>query len=274
MPLPINERAPGVGTPDAPGNASATSALGSANSKSASYQEQNKIALDALVAGLPDYAERNVRSAYAQRPDYFRIDGKGRLRIRCRVDGRITPEAVARENAISRCTRLCSNRFEHYRAAGRYVDVVFLFGDGVRSGYERWFTEIGLKPGAGRGYLVDRADNGGSYTPGNIRWVSSAGSVRNRDSVTLSEQQVAEIKAVARHLPQRVLAERYKVALSTIGNIWVGRNYPDISRTPQPPVWAATHPEWRQKARRPLSSMGRPQVHRQRKPASIGEAAQ
>jgi hypothetical protein len=224
-------------------------------------------ALNALCAGLADYAARNIRDAFARRPDYFRIDGKGRLRIRCKVGGRITPEAIALENAVSRCARPCSNRFDHYRAAGRYVDAVFIMGDGVRSGRERWFAELGLKPGAGRSWCVDRADNGGAYVPGNLRWISAAGSVRNRDCVNIAECQVAEIKVIGRHLSQRLVAERYGTARSTIGHILVSRNYADVAPAPQPPAWATAHPEWRETPRAPLSSLGRPQP---RRTSSIG----
>jgi hypothetical protein len=191
-------------------------------------------ALDALCVGLPDYAERNVRDAFAKRPDYFRFDRKAnRLRIKTRVGGRCAPEWKALWNAVARC----SDPIHHPTYKDRRVAEVFRHGDGVRSGFERWFAELSLKPSLDLD--VDRIDNGGNYSVGNLRWASRAANLRNRPNPKLNERQVAEIKAIGDRLPKRLIGERYGVTQRMISFILLGPCHADIPAAKYRPAWAA-----------------------------------
>jgi hypothetical protein len=184
---------------------------------------------------LPDYAKANLCGAFARRPEYFRF-ADGRLRVRTRVDGRHVVEHVCLAQAIQRTTNPKNRKFVLYGAAGRYVDEIFVRGDGVRSGWERWFAEVGLKPDDA--YCIDRIANSGSYVPGNLRWATARVSARNSRGTKLSPVKVAEIRAIGRSLQCQAIADHHGVTEIVVCHILLGRTWPEIPAAQYIPAWA------------------------------------
>jgi hypothetical protein len=59
-------------------------------------------------------------------------------------------------------------------------------------------------------------------------------------------EAAAEIKAIGRRLPFRVLADHYKASQAAISFAVAGRYYADVAPAASPPAWATSHSEWRE----------------------------
>ncbi len=62
------------------------------------------------------------------------------------------------------------------------------FRDGINS-------TIGPRPGTGREYHLDRADNSGHYEPGNLRWSTPAENCRNKRTVRTMQREIDALRA-------------------------------------------------------------------------------
>lgn len=80
-----------------------------------------------------------------------------------------SPEHSAYRSARSRCNNPKTNGFERYGGRG----IRFLF-----SSFAEWFKELGPRPTPQ--HSVDRINNEGHYTPGNVRWATKREQVLNR----------------------------------------------------------------------------------------------
>ena len=82
-----------------------------------------------------------------------------------------SPEYKAWENMRLRCRNKNTPYYKHYGARGIRVCKRW-----DRS-YEAFLADMGRRPG--RGYSLDRIDNDGDYEPGNCRWTTQRGQLRN-----------------------------------------------------------------------------------------------
>lgn len=76
-----------------------------------------------------------------------------------------------------RCYRPTHKFFRYY--GGRGITVC----DRWRYDFKNFFEDMGNRPG--KGYMIDRIDNGGNYEPSNCRWATVAQSNRNKSNVPL-----------------------------------------------------------------------------------------
>lgn len=89
-----------------------------------------------------------------------------------------TPEYQAWADMINRCLNPKNPRYKDY--GGRGITVC----DRWRSSFDAFYEAVGPRPA---GHLLDRIDNEGCYEPGNVRWVPSKVSARNRRTNHLVE---------------------------------------------------------------------------------------
>jgi len=87
-----------------------------------------------------------------------------------------SPEYGSYHSMISRCYRLRDPYYKDYGGRERPINVcdLWLFGDGIKSGFECRLDYIrkNLGPKPSSQHTIDRIDNDGNYEPGNIKWSS------------------------------------------------------------------------------------------------------
>jgi hypothetical protein len=89
----------------------------------------------------------------------------------------------------SRCSNAKHHAFARYGARGIAVCAEWqAFGT---------FRAWAIKSGYVAGRYIDRINNDEGYSPSNCRWVSAAGSVRNRRATRLNPDLAAAIRAAA-----------------------------------------------------------------------------
>lgn len=92
-----------------------------------------------------------------------------------------------------------------------------------------WCLENGWK----RGLEIDREDNNDGYSPENCRFVTHAKNSRNRQSTTLTESQVIQIREeLKRGKKRKVLAFEYGVHLQVIHHIAQHRTWKGVVKCP------------------------------------------
>ncbi len=86
------------------------------------------------------------------------------------------PELDAYRAAQQRCTNPNNKDYLTYGARG----IEFRF-----QSFEEFFVELGPKPSPD--HMLDRKENNGHYEPGNVRWVTSSDSAKNRRNTRTQE---------------------------------------------------------------------------------------
>src|SRR5579872_561768 len=102
-----------------------------------------------------------ANGAYAKRP-------KRAAGITC-VNGKQTPEYIAYNHALARCTRETNRAWKDYGGRG----IQFRY-----TSFEQFLADVGLRPSPA--HSLDRRDNDGHYAPGNCRWATKEEQVANR----------------------------------------------------------------------------------------------
>jgi hypothetical protein len=124
-------------------------------------------------------------------------------------------------NIINRCLDPKHNQYKNYGERG-----ISIYSDWVDSPVQfiEWIKKnLGERP---VGYSIDRIDNDGNYTPGNLRWATSSQQSKNRrnSSGDLHPQskldkttvEVIRVRYAAGDVSQAALAREYGVNQHTI----------------------------------------------------------
>jgi hypothetical protein len=88
--------------------------------------------------------------------------------------GQRTPEYVAWDAMIQRCTNPNDTRYADYGGRGITVHSAW------RESFLIFLGDVGVKPEPKSQYSIDRIDNDRGYEPGNVRWATRSEQQRNR----------------------------------------------------------------------------------------------
>lgn len=81
------------------------------------------------------------------------------------------------KDILKRCCNSHSTHYKHY--GGRGITVFSMWHNSL----EKFIAYVSALPNYGlEGYSLDRIDNNGNYTPGNLRWATNKQQARNRTS--------------------------------------------------------------------------------------------
>ncbi len=110
-----------------------------------------------------------------------------------KAGGRYTPEYIAWQNILARCTNPKAQAWANY--GGRGITVC----ERWRRDFTAFLADVGLRPSPGLD--IDRIDNDGSYEPGNVRWATRRDNCRHRRStrwVEINGERISLIEAAER----------------------------------------------------------------------------
>lgn len=140
--------------------------------------------------------------------------------------GRRAPEHRAWEGMKSRCYNEGDYHYPEWGGRGIRDCDRWLNGDGEKTGYECFLSDMGRKPT--RAHSLDRyPDNDGNYEPGNCRWATPSEQQRNRRSTIF-------ISVDGTVVPIAEAAERYGVPILRVWNR-LKRGWPDHEALFAPP---------------------------------------
>lgn len=105
--------------------------------------------------------------------------GKGTLRHGHCVGGRSSPEYIAWQQLIARCTNSKCKSYPRYGGRGIQVCVRW------QVNYENFWEDMGPRPGPE--YSIERRDNDGPYCPENCIWSTAENQARNRRTTRFVE---------------------------------------------------------------------------------------
>lgn len=95
------------------------------------------------------------------------------------IGGNAPPEYRALHDAIGRCYSKTNAAYSRYGGRGIGVCDRWRFGDGKKTAYECFLSDMGTRPS--KRYSLDRfPDNDGDYEPSNCRWATASQQQRNR----------------------------------------------------------------------------------------------
>lgn len=83
-----------------------------------------------------------------------------------------TPEYIIWEQMKARCLRPTNKSYPRY--GGKWITI----GDDIRSSFDLFLNEVGLRPS--NKYQIDRIDNKRGYVIGNMRWATPTENCRNK----------------------------------------------------------------------------------------------
>jgi len=83
---------------------------------------------------------------------------------------------------IDRCENPRNSSFKNYGARGIKVCRRWKVGDGVKTGYECFLSDMGPRPD---GMTIERVQRDGDYEPGNCVWLAKGDQSKNRRGVRL-----------------------------------------------------------------------------------------
>jgi len=98
---------------------------------------------------------------------------KGNHRHGHKTVAHTTAEYEAWRSLIQRCTNPKVKNYAQYGGRGIKVCARWL------ADFRNFLADMGLKPGPGRGWSIDRKDNDGDYEPSNCRWATKKEQMRN-----------------------------------------------------------------------------------------------
>ncbi len=102
------------------------------------------------------------------------------------------PEYSSHQGLLSRCYNPKNISYHLYGGRGVRVCERWRNGDGIKSAFECFIADMGLKPS--KRHSIDRMDNNGNYEPGNCRWATpqeqSSNTRRNTIVVFRGEQMI------------------------------------------------------------------------------------
>ena len=118
-----------------------------------------------------------------------------------------TPEFNSYFAMKSRCLNPSDKEYPNYGGRGLTICDRWLVGDGIRSGSECFFSDMGKKPE--KGMTLERVDNNAGYCPENCRWATRSEQVRNtRRTLREAGEALGDI-ANRTGIKYRTLRDRY-----------------------------------------------------------------
>ena len=144
--------------------------------------------------------------------------------------GGVTPEYRCWRCIIARCTNSNHVAFKDYGARGIHICDRWRSGDGIRSGFQCFLLDMGLRP---LGCSIDRIENDRGYEPGNCRWGSAKEQRKNQRpcdragernaNAKLTWAAVREIRTLAGQMARTKIARRFGVSHPTVHRVLAGR---------------------------------------------------
>lgn len=144
----------------------------------------------------------------------------------CHFKEMITKHGLSRHPLYMTWTGI-NNRCHNLRTKDYY-----LYGGRGISVCDEWrkspieFINWGMNNGYKPGLTIERIDNDGNYEPDNCKWATLTEQARNKITTKLTTERAKEIKNDDRNFGD--IAEDYKVSLSTIYDIKMGRTWKDV----------------------------------------------
>lgn len=97
-----------------------------------------------------------------------------------KITNGMRPEYVTWAAILSRCRNPNSYKYKDYGGRGIKVCSRWENGDGIRTGFQCFLSDIGQKPSPK--HSVDRINNDGDYEPSNCKWSTNKRQANNRRS--------------------------------------------------------------------------------------------